>query len=176
MFSLLRASHASHNKAVLDANHPPTSRANPSAAMEEIESLRKQLLAAEGRALEEQRRREEEQRRREEEQRRREEAEERAGASLPSTLAQYLEICHSLSLATKVVTDLYCDAEPRNVLYNEGTGRCMIVDLMLSEFYARQPHGPINVNGRNRKRKWAPRKHGEDVFVAESQFLRASLA
>lgn len=71
---------------------------------------------------------------------------------------------------------LHCDAEPRNVLYNEGTGRCMIVDLMLSEFYARQPHGPINVNGRNRKRKWAPRKHGEDVFVAESQFLRASLA
>ncbi|KJZ70009.1 hypothetical protein HIM_10590 [Hirsutella minnesotensis 3608] len=94
--------------------------------MEEIERLRKQLReeqrlreeeqrrreAAEGRALEEQhqreeeqRRRQEEQRRREEEQRRREEAEERAGASLPLTLHQYLETCHSLSLAVEVVTD-----------------------------------------------------------------------
>ncbi|CAM1508767.1 Fc.00g056150.m01.CDS01 [Cosmosporella sp. VM-42] len=75
--------------------------------------------AAEGRALEEQHQREGEQRRREaaegralkeqhqreEEQRRREEAEERASASQPLTLYQYLEACHSLSLAIKVVTD-----------------------------------------------------------------------
>ena len=40
-----------------------------------------------------------------EEQRRREEAKERASASQPSTLYQYLETCHSLSLAIKVVTD-----------------------------------------------------------------------
>ncbi|OAQ57692.2 serine threonine protein kinase [Pochonia chlamydosporia 170] len=54
---------------------------------------------------EEQRRREEEQRRREEEQRRREEAERLAKASLPLTLQQYLEACHSLDLAVDVVTD-----------------------------------------------------------------------
>jgi hypothetical protein len=59
--------------------------------MEEIERLRKQLR--------------EERRLREEEQRRREEAEERAGASQPLTLHQYLETCHSLSLAIEVVTD-----------------------------------------------------------------------
>jgi hypothetical protein len=61
---------------------------------------------------EEQRRREEEQRRREEEQRRREEAEgqalaaqELAKPSQPQTLQQYLEACHSLSLAIQVVTN-----------------------------------------------------------------------
>ena len=87
----------------------------------DIEQLREQLRkeqrlrkAAESRALdeqqqreEEQRRREEEQRRREEEQRRREEAEERAGASQPLSLHQYLETCHSLSLAIEVVTDRF---------------------------------------------------------------------
>ncbi|EGU82799.1 hypothetical protein FOXB_06687, partial [Fusarium oxysporum f. sp. conglutinans Fo5176] len=54
--------------------------------------------AAEGRALEEQHQREEEQRRREE-------AEERADASRPLTLQQYLETCHSLSLAIEIITD-----------------------------------------------------------------------
>ncbi|KAH6883900.1 hypothetical protein B0T10DRAFT_410677, partial [Thelonectria olida] len=34
---------------------------------------------------------------------------------------------------------LHCDAEPRNVLYDKRTGRCMIVDLMLAEFHAQQP-------------------------------------
>ncbi|KAF5618246.1 serine threonine kinase [Fusarium sp. NRRL 25303] len=42
---------------------------------------------------------------REEEQRRREEAEERADASRPLTLQQYLETCHSLSLAVEIITD-----------------------------------------------------------------------
>ncbi|KAH7115499.1 hypothetical protein B0J13DRAFT_533387 [Dactylonectria estremocensis] len=52
-----------------------------------------------GRALDEQ------QQQSEEEQRRREAAEERAGASQPLTLHQYLETCHSLSLTFEVVTD-----------------------------------------------------------------------
>ncbi|CVL09307.1 uncharacterized protein FMAN_15474 [Fusarium mangiferae] len=39
------------------------------------------------------------------EQRRREEAEERADASRPLTLQQYLETCHSLSLAVEIITD-----------------------------------------------------------------------
>ncbi|KAH7008745.1 hypothetical protein EDB80DRAFT_576021 [Ilyonectria destructans] len=71
---------------------------------------------------------------------------------------------------------LHCDAEPRNVLYDKRTGRCMIVDLMLAKFHARQPLRPINVNGRNRKRKWAPKKHEKDVFAVEAQSLRASLS
>ncbi|KAL6409902.1 serine threonine protein kinase [Ilyonectria robusta] len=73
--------------------------------MEEIERLREQLReeqrlreAADGGALEEQQQREEEQRRREK-------AEEHASASQPLTLHQYLETCHLLSLAIKVVTD-----------------------------------------------------------------------
>ncbi|WAO93440.1 Protein kinase domain-containing protein [Fusarium falciforme] len=70
---------------------------------------------------------------------------------------------------------LHRDAEPRNVLYDKDTGRYMIVDLMLAELHARQPLGPINVNRRNRKRKWAPGKHEKDVFDAEAQSLRASL-
>lgn len=35
---------------------------------------------------------------------------------------------------------------------------------------------PINVNGRNQKRKWAPKKHEKDVFSVETQALRASLS
>ncbi|KAH8729865.1 hypothetical protein BGZ61DRAFT_492039 [Ilyonectria robusta] len=71
---------------------------------------------------------------------------------------------------------LHCDAEPRNVLYDKRMVRCMIVDLMLAEFHARQPLGPININGRSRKRKWAPNKHEKDVFAVEAQSLRASLS
>ncbi|KAK8115619.1 hypothetical protein PG984_012121 [Apiospora sp. TS-2023a] len=74
-------------------------------ATDELTRLRHLLEAAENRASDEKSRREEEQRRREEEQRRREEAEELAKESQPQTLSQYLEACHSLSLAIQVVTD-----------------------------------------------------------------------
>ncbi|KAI8658996.1 Protein kinase domain-containing protein [Fusarium keratoplasticum] len=70
---------------------------------------------------------------------------------------------------------LHRDAEPRNVLYDKRTGRCMMVDLMLAELHTRQPLGPINVNRGDRKRKWASGKHKKDVFAAEAQSLRASL-
>ena len=73
---------------------------------EEERRQREQERKEERRRLEEeQRRREEEQRRREEEQRRREEAEELAKSSLPLTLQQYLEACHSLDVSVDVVTD-----------------------------------------------------------------------
>ncbi|RSM01112.1 hypothetical protein CEP52_008753 [Fusarium oligoseptatum] len=70
---------------------------------------------------------------------------------------------------------LHRDAEPRNVLYDERTGRCMMVDLMLSEVHARQPLGPISVNRRDRKKRLASGKHEKDVFAAEAQCLRALL-
>ena len=70
---------------------------------------------------------------------------------------------------------LHRDAEPRNVLYDKRTGRCMMVDLMLAELHTRQPLGPINVNRGDRKRKWASGKHKTDVFAAKAQSLRASL-
>ncbi|KAK3312513.1 hypothetical protein B0H66DRAFT_578616 [Apodospora peruviana] len=68
---------------------------------DELARLREALRRRE----DEQRRREDEQRRREDEQRRREEAEEVARASQPQPLERYLETCHSLSLAIRVVTD-----------------------------------------------------------------------
>ncbi|KAK2022210.1 hypothetical protein LX32DRAFT_677351 [Colletotrichum zoysiae] len=86
---------------------------------EEIAILRQQLREQQRLREEEQRLREEEQRLREEEQRlreeeqrlraeeqhRRKEAEELAKAAQPQTLRKYLESCHSLSLAIRVVTD-----------------------------------------------------------------------
>ncbi|KAJ8122376.1 hypothetical protein ONZ43_g1411 [Nemania bipapillata] len=86
---------------------------------EEVARLRALLEAAEKRSAEEQHRREdaekrsaEEQRRREdaekrsaEEQRRRREEEERIEKSRPQALPQYLEACHSLSLAIQAVTE-----------------------------------------------------------------------
>ncbi|KAL1850489.1 hypothetical protein Daus18300_012903 [Diaporthe australafricana] len=80
--------------------------------MDEVARLREALAKeqrrreeAESRASDAQCRREEEQHRREEEQRRREKAEEVAKTSQPQTLSCYLEACHSLSLAMKVITD-----------------------------------------------------------------------
>ncbi|KAI1325805.1 hypothetical protein F5Y16DRAFT_376790 [Xylariaceae sp. FL0255] len=72
---------------------------------EEIARLRALLAKEQGLREEADRKREEEQRRREEEQRRRESAERRAEGSQPQTLQQYLEACHSLSLAIQVETD-----------------------------------------------------------------------
>ncbi|KAF5247831.1 hypothetical protein FAUST_615 [Fusarium austroamericanum] len=48
---------------------------------------------------------------------------------------------------------LHHDVEPRNVLYDKRAEGYMIVDLMMAEFHNQQPIGPINVNGRNQKRK-----------------------
>ncbi|RMJ08723.1 hypothetical protein CDV36_011663 [Fusarium kuroshium] len=70
---------------------------------------------------------------------------------------------------------LHRDAEPRNVLYDKRTGRCMMVDLMLSEVHARQPLGPISVNRQDQKKRLASGKHEKDVFAAEAQCLRALL-
>lgn len=70
---------------------------------------------------------------------------------------------------------LHCNAEPRNVLYDRSSGRCMLVDLMLAQIHARQPLGSINGNSQSRKRRWALRKHELDIFAVEVQSLRASL-
>lgn len=75
---------------------------------------------------------------------------------------------------------LHKDAEPRNVLYDKKTGRCMIVDLMLSEIVpAREPLGAIgsaNKQSRGRKRKnGAWEREGSDEFAAELDKLRAHL-
>lgn len=62
---------------------------------EELERLRQQLREAEMRIVEEQRLREEEQRRRE-------------GAEAitrPTTLAEFLQACHGMSLTINIVTD-----------------------------------------------------------------------
>ncbi|RYP19772.1 hypothetical protein DL766_008357 [Monosporascus sp. MC13-8B] len=80
--------------------------------MDEISRLRRLLEESERQREESERQRKgaeirvlEEQRLREEEQRRREEAEDLAKTSRPQVLQQYLEACHSLSLAIQVVTD-----------------------------------------------------------------------
>ncbi|KAI1766882.1 hypothetical protein GGR53DRAFT_484725 [Hypoxylon sp. FL1150] len=71
---------------------------------------------------------------------------------------------------------LHHDAEPRNVLYDRSSGRCMLVDLMLAEIHDRQPLGSINRNRQSRKRKWVTGKHVPDAFSVEVQSLRASPA
>ncbi|KAH7201282.1 hypothetical protein DER44DRAFT_783735 [Fusarium oxysporum] len=70
---------------------------------------------------------------------------------------------------------LHHDAEPRNVLYDRSSGRCMLVDLMLAEIHDRQPLGSINFNRQSRKRKSVTGKHVPDAFSVEVQSLRASL-
>ncbi|KAF5708082.1 serine threonine kinase [Fusarium globosum] len=70
---------------------------------------------------------------------------------------------------------LHHDAEPRNVLYDRSSGRCMWVDLMLAEIHDRQPLGSINCNRQSRKRKSVTGKHVPDAFSDEVQSLRARL-
>ncbi|KAI9146620.1 Reticulocyte-binding protein [Paramyrothecium foliicola] len=70
---------------------------------------------------------------------------------------------------------LHHDAEPRNVLYDRCTGKCMIVDLMLAEVHERQPLGSINANSHNRKRKREFQKQARDVFATEAQSLLVKL-
>ncbi|EEU47048.1 uncharacterized protein NECHADRAFT_35371 [Fusarium vanettenii 77-13-4] len=98
-------------------------------------------------------------------------------------LKEFKEV--SIDMANEILTALgrlhqhgvlHCDAEPRNVLYDEYTGRCVMVDLMLAKFHARQPLGTIKVNNsRNQKRKSGSGKQEKDVFAIEAQSLRASL-
>ncbi|KAF5023369.1 hypothetical protein F66182_4572 [Fusarium sp. NRRL 66182] len=71
---------------------------------------------------------------------------------------------------------LHRDAEPRNVLYDKRTGKCMIVDLMLAESCAREALGFIDVNNQSRKRKRGLQKQGKDSFAAEARSLLASLS
>ncbi|GAP83494.1 putative serine threonine protein kinase [Rosellinia necatrix] len=72
---------------------------------DEVARLRALLEAAEKRSAEEQRRRENAEKLAIEEQRRRREEEEHNRNSRPQALPQYLEACHSLSLAIQVVTE-----------------------------------------------------------------------
>ncbi|KAH7176404.1 hypothetical protein EDB81DRAFT_37339 [Dactylonectria macrodidyma] len=72
---------------------------------------------------------------------------------------------------------LHRDVAPRNVLYDKLTGRCMIVDLMVSEIRTRKPLGSVYPSGQNQKKKTALRlrKEDKDVFAAEMQMLRWNL-
>jgi hypothetical protein len=71
---------------------------------------------------------------------------------------------------------LHHDAEPRNVLYDKRSGKCMIVDLMLAESCAKEALGVTDVNSRGRKRNWGLQKQGKDAFAAEARSLLASLS
>ncbi|RYO76643.1 hypothetical protein DL764_010284 [Monosporascus ibericus] len=73
--------------------------------MDEISRLRRLLEESERQREESERQRKDAESRVLEEQRRREEAEDLAKTSQPQVLQQYLEACHSLSLAIQVVTD-----------------------------------------------------------------------
>ncbi|KAF4980715.1 hypothetical protein FZEAL_3330 [Fusarium zealandicum] len=90
------------------------------------------------------------------------------------------------ALADKVITVLnrlhqhgilHRDAEPRNVLYDKGSGKCMMVDLMLAEVLDRQqprtPLGPASLNIRERDRGF--NKGGMNGFVAEREKLQRLL-
>ncbi|KAJ4313475.1 hypothetical protein N0V84_009400 [Fusarium piperis] len=70
---------------------------------------------------------------------------------------------------------LHRDAEPRNVLYDERTERCMIVDLMLSEVCTRQSLKPVRGGGRNRGKRASGGQQKGDAFAIEAESLRASL-
>ncbi|RSL88736.1 hypothetical protein CDV31_016008 [Fusarium ambrosium] len=74
---------------------------------------------------------------------------------------------------------LHRDAEPRNVLYDRSTGRCMLVDLMLAEIFvppqpARQPLGSMSPNVLTQRPRVV--KRGRDMFALEQQRLRVLLS
>ncbi|RYO84972.1 hypothetical protein DL764_009246 [Monosporascus ibericus] len=62
---------------------------------------------------------------------------------------------------------LHRDAEPRNILYDEQSGRIMLVDFERAEIRNRQPLGPISPNGLRRRKRGA--KGGEDTDPYEHE-------
>ena len=67
---------------------------------------------------------------------------------------------------------LYCDVEPRNVLYDANYQKVMIVDFERAEFYSRQPLGSISTNSRKRK-CGGLQKQERDRFMLELDYIKS---
>lgn len=60
---------------------------------------------------------------------------------------------------------LHDNAEPRNVLYDKRTNKCMIVNLMLAESYAREALRFIDINSQDRKTNLDLRNRGKTLLL-----------
>ncbi|KAH0421175.1 hypothetical protein CcaCcLH18_13593 [Colletotrichum camelliae] len=104
-----------------------------------------------------------------------------AGQPLFDTVHQITNanIIHKVSAAYKEIHKLHVlhkDAEPRNIVYEEGTGKVMIVDFERAEFHGRQPLGSLSPNAQNQRKQRRIQKQGKDDFVTERESVIQSVA
>ncbi|RYP01932.1 hypothetical protein DL764_006027 [Monosporascus ibericus] len=72
---------------------------------------------------------------------------------------------------------LHRDAELRNILYDLGSGRLMLVDFERAQISNRPPLGLISPNGPTRKRKRGEKEHGgKDPFTQELQLVSGKVS
>ncbi|RYP39191.1 hypothetical protein DL768_010731 [Monosporascus sp. mg162] len=72
---------------------------------------------------------------------------------------------------------LHSDAELRNILYDVGKGRLMVVDFERAQILNRLPLGLISPNGLIRKRKRKGKEYGgKDPFTQKLQFVSSNVS
>ncbi|KAK0701162.1 hypothetical protein B0T21DRAFT_379291 [Apiosordaria backusii] len=87
------------------------------------------------------------------------------------------DVCKAVAAIFKAMHELdvlHCDAEPRNILYDDGI--VMAVDFERSEFRSRRPLGSIGVNGQGRGRKPKAWHKAKDDFAAELEHVVGSVS
>ncbi|KAE9565880.1 hypothetical protein CGMCC3_g17941 [Colletotrichum fructicola] len=104
-----------------------------------------------------------------------------AGRPLFDTVHQITNanIINKVSAAYKEIHKLHVlhkDAKPRNIVYEEGTGKVMIVDFERAEFCGRQPLGSLSPNAQNQRKQRRIQKQGKDDFVTERESVIQSVA
>ncbi|KAF9872599.1 hypothetical protein CkaCkLH20_09778 [Colletotrichum karsti] len=97
-----------------------------------------------------------------------------AGLPLFETIQQTTkaDIINKVATAYKAIHRLHIlhrDAEPRNIVYEEASGKVMIVDFERAEFRGRQPLGSLSPNAWNQRKRGGTKKQGKDDFAREQE-------
>ncbi|KAF6783016.1 hypothetical protein CSOJ01_15938 [Colletotrichum sojae] len=104
-----------------------------------------------------------------------------AGRPLFDTVDQITKanIIKKVAVAYKEIHKLHIlhrDAEPRNIVYDEGNGKVMIVDFERAEFYGRQPLGSLGPNAWNKRKLGGVKKPQKDDFTEEEESVILSVS
>ncbi|KAK1637271.1 hypothetical protein BDP81DRAFT_427086 [Colletotrichum phormii] len=104
-----------------------------------------------------------------------------AGLPLFETIQQITkaDIINKVATAYKAIHRLHIlhrDAEPRNIVYEEGSGNVMIVDFERAELCGRQPLGSLSSNAWNQRKLGGAEKRQKDDFTKEEESVILSVS
>ncbi|KAF6821137.1 hypothetical protein CPLU01_12564 [Colletotrichum plurivorum] len=103
-----------------------------------------------------------------------------AGLPLFDTIHQITkaDIINKVTTAYKRIHNLHVlhrDAEPRNIMYDKGSGNIMVVDFERAEFRGRQPLGLLGPNAWNQRKQGRTQEKGKDDFKKEQESVIQSI-